>query len=244
MANQEPIIFYDIASGPPIRPFAPNPCKVRYALNFKGVNYKTELVELPDITSVRKRLGSAPVRFFPSGEPFYTLPVIKDPSTDSVVGDSFDIAVYLDKVYPNGPSLFPPSSIGPFAIFNKHVDSVFSTGHLLFSHGLPFNPKTAEQSKAEMSRRWGVKWENITVQGEERRKTLDAYKEALEEIAKPFRYSDGPFLGGKDATYADFIIGGWLKLLSVTMKDEWDEIKTWHDGTWGKLHQALEPYDS
>ncbi|KAI3337088.1 hypothetical protein HD806DRAFT_528667 [Xylariaceae sp. AK1471] len=229
--SSDPILFYDIASGPPVRPYAPNPCKVRYALNFKRANFVTEWVELPDVTSTRKSLGVDPVRFFSSGEPFYTLPVIKDTSTNTVVGDSFDIAVYLDKKYPNGSPLFR-HSIGLYAAFNAHIDSIFVTGAILFSDGMPFNPETAEQTKADLMKRFSVKtWDELTVRGEERRKVVSAYRVALGEAAKYFKFSDGPFIGGKEADYADFIIGGWLVMLSQTVV-EWEEIRTWHDGLW------------
>ncbi|THU85665.1 hypothetical protein K435DRAFT_763988 [Dendrothele bispora CBS 962.96] len=94
MDASNPIIFYDIASGPPVISFAPNPSKTRYALNFKEVHYRTEWVELPDVASVRKKLGSDAVRKHFDGSPFYTLPVIKDPSTGAVVGDTSHDRVY------------------------------------------------------------------------------------------------------------------------------------------------------
>ncbi|KAJ8119892.1 hypothetical protein ONZ43_g3259 [Nemania bipapillata] len=239
--SSDPIIFYDIASGPPIRPYAPNPWKTRYALNFKRANFVTKWVDLSEVTSTRKSLGADPVRFFGNGEPFYTLPIIKDMSADTIVGDSFDIAVYLDKKYPNSPSLFR-HSIGLYAAFNSHIDSIFPIGGRLFSAGQPFNPETEEKTKAELCRRFGAKsWDDFTLRGEERRKAVAAYEVALGEAAKYFRFSDGPFIGGKEADYADIIIGGWLMFLSQTVA-EWDEIRIWHGGVWGKLHDALEPY--
>lgn len=240
-SSSDPILFYDIASGPPVRPYAPNPWKARYALNFKRANFVTEWVDLSQVTSTRKSLGADPVRFFGDGEPFYTLPAIKDTSTNTVVGDSFDIAVYLEKKYPNGPSLFR-HSIGLYAAFNTHIDSIFPAGVALCTQSMPFNPETAEQSKAEFCRRAGVKtWDELIVRGEERRKVLSAFQIVLGEAAKYFRFSDGPFLGGKEADYADIIIGGWLMLLSQAVP-EWEEIRTWHGGIWGKLHDGLEPY--
>ncbi|KAI1374716.1 hypothetical protein F4677DRAFT_446980 [Hypoxylon crocopeplum] len=239
MADPHTIIFYDIASGPPVAPYAPNPWKTRYALNFKGVDYKTEWVELPDVTSIRKKLDAAPVRFFGDGEPFHTLPVIEDQSTGRTVGDSFDIAVYLDKTYPNSPSLFAPSTISLHAAFNAHVDRIFTSGYLLFSHGLPFNPKTAVQSKAEFERRAGVFWDELTVRGEERKWELEKYRASLGELARFLRRGEGPFVGGKTASYADLIIGAWLKFMSVTI-EEWDEIQWWHDGLWGDLYRLLQ----
>jgi glutathione S-transferase len=240
-SSSDPLVFYDIASGPPVHPYAPNPCKVRYALNFKRANFVTKWTELSDVEATRKSLGLDPVRFFGNGEPFYTLPALKDPSTDKVVGDSFDIAVYLDKKHPDGPSLFR-NSIGLYAAFNAHMDTIFTTGAALCAQSMPFNPETAEQDKAEFCRRIGVKtWDEILVRGEDRKKLLSAFQVALGDAAKCFRFSDGPFIGGKEADYADIIVGGWLMFLSQTLP-EWDEVRTWHGGLWGKLHDSLEPY--
>ncbi|KAI0127419.1 hypothetical protein BJ170DRAFT_701926 [Xylariales sp. AK1849] len=242
MTTAAPIVFYDIASGPPVRCFAPNPWKTRYALNFKRVAYRTERVELPEVTAVRRKLGAEPVRFFDDGTPFFTLPVIQDLSTGSVVGDSFDIALYLEKTYPDGPSLFPPKTVGLHAAFNAQVDAAFSQGFLLFGHGLPFNPETAEVSKAEFLRRSGAtSWDALTVAGEERKQALETYRAGLGELAKAFKRTDGPFLEGESASYADLIVGGWLAFVKETVP-EWDQVQAWHDGIWGKLHAALERY--
>ncbi|KAK8069011.1 hypothetical protein PG994_005627 [Apiospora phragmitis] len=247
-SSADPIVFYDIASGPPIRPFAPNPWKTRYALNFKRAHFVTQWVDLADVMSTRKGLGADPVRFHANGEPFYTLPVIRDPGAADddavVVADSFDIAVYLEKKHPEAPPLFRPASpvVGLYAAFNTHMDSVFQTGAALGSQDLPFNPATAERCQAEFCRRLGVQtYDELIVRGEARKNFLVTLQTALGDVAKYFRFSDGPFIGGKEADYADIIIGGWLMMYSHTVP-EWEEIRTWNDGIWGKLHDALEPY--
>lgn len=213
-----------------------------YALNLKGVHYKTQWVELPDVASTRKKLGSEPVRYHRDGSPFYTLPVIHDPSTGSTIGDTFDIAVYLDQTYPDGPPLFPPSTIGLMDAFNKHMDTLFTSFVLLCCHGIPFNPDSFETSKADFLWRAGkTSWDELTVRGEERVKTLEAFKVALEVLVKIYSHRGGPFIDGGKPSYADCIVGGWLAFMKVTM-EEWDEVQTWHDGLLGKIHSALEKY--
>jgi glutathione S-transferase len=62
---------------------------------------------------VRKGLGCPAVRQLDDGSDFFTLPVLRDPASGAVVGDSFDIAVHLDDAYPSsGDRLFPPDSTG------------------------------------------------------------------------------------------------------------------------------------
>ncbi|KAI0378477.1 hypothetical protein F5Y04DRAFT_261572 [Hypomontagnella monticulosa] len=242
ISSSDPIILFDIASGPPIRPYAPNPWKARYALNFKRANFVTKWVDLADVKATRQSLGIDPVRFFDNGEPFFTLPIMTDPSSNKLVGDSFDIAVYLDEKYPDAPSLFR-NSIGLYAAFNAHIDSILPIGAPLCSESFPFNPETAEKSKAEFCRRAGLKsWDDMILRGEARRQVMDQFQVALGGVAKYFRFSDGPFIGGKEPDYADIIIGGWLMMYSQTLPREWPEIRAWHGGLWGRLHDGLEPY--
>lgn len=247
-SSEDQIVFYDIASGPPIRPFAPNPWKTRYALNFKRAPFVTQWVDLADVTSTRKSLGVEPVRFHADGEPFYTLPAIRDPGSadNKVVGDSFDIAVYLEEKFPEAPSLFRTGSIGLYASFNAHMDTVFPVGAALAAQNFPFNPATEEQSKAEFCRRLGVQsWDDLLLSEEARAGILSGLQKSLGDVAKYFRFSgagdEGPFIGGKEADYADIIIGGWLMMFSQTVP-EWEEIRGWHGGVWGRLHDGLKPY--
>lgn len=60
-------VFYDISSPIQPRSYAPNPSKGRIALSFKGVPFKTNFVEIPDISKVRKGLDCAATRKFDDG---------------------------------------------------------------------------------------------------------------------------------------------------------------------------------
>ncbi|KAF8209049.1 hypothetical protein K438DRAFT_1754100 [Mycena galopus ATCC 62051] len=68
-----------------------------------------------------------------------------NPSTGKIVGDTFEIAQYLDE-YPNGPRLIPPSITALHSAFNIHVDKIFTDGIVIFcAQGLSFNPQAAEE---------------------------------------------------------------------------------------------------
>ena len=60
-------VFYDISSPIQPRSYAPNPSKSRIALSFKGVPFKTNFVEITDISKVRKGLECAATRKFDDG---------------------------------------------------------------------------------------------------------------------------------------------------------------------------------
>lgn len=210
------------------------------------MNYRTEWVELPDVTSVRKSLGAPANRTHRDGTPFYTLPIIKDISTGEVVGDSFEIAQYLEKTYPTSPSLFPRSSTIDLEgrAFNTQVDAIFTNHSILCLHGIPFNPETAELSWKTFAERAGKEsWEELKVSNEERVKIIEALETALVDLAKAYGKHEGPFLEGSLPSYADLIVGGWLKFYYATLPvEEWQAIQTWHNGVWQTLYQALEQY--
>lgn len=265
------IVFYDIAMRPPVEKncCGVNPWKTRLALNFKGVPYSTSWVPLPDIAKVRSSLKVPPCRKFADGSDFFTLPIIEDHTTNSSVGDSFDIAVYLQKTYPNSGAgdLFPPQTLdyvftppaaiavplsdcregefSEYAKFNMYVDGAFSTHVQLTVQCFPFDPATAEISKAEFARRAGVSsWDDFSLVGEAREKTKESFRDTLGELAKLFRKdTSGPFVLGTNACYADLIVGGWLRMMRAALPgSEWEELRSWHDGIFGQLHDALEVY--
>ncbi|EFQ31435.1 hypothetical protein CGRA01v4_11009 [Colletotrichum graminicola] len=265
-----PIVFYDIAQRPPVEKTccAPNPWKTRLALNFKGLPYSTSWVPLPDISKVRRSLKVSPCRKFADGSDFFTLPIIEDPATGSLVGDSFDIAVYLNETYPDSGAgdLFPPqaldytyehdgilvplsscrdSAFPEYARFNMNVDAAFSMHVQLTVDGFPFDPATAETTKAEFVRRAGVSsFEDFALVGERREQMKDSLRDTLGGLAKLFlRDPGGPFLLGTRASYADLIVGAWLRMMRATLPEsEWEEVRTWHTGLFGQLHDALEAY--
>jgi len=247
----------------------PNPWKTRLALNFKGLPYSTSWVALPDIAKVRSSLKVPACRKFADGTDFFTLPIIENPATDSLVGDSFDIAVYLQNTYPNSGAgdLFPPQTLDyvfthdlallvppsecresefpEYAKFNVNVDAAFTAHVQLSVQGFPFDPATAEISKAEFVRRAGVTcWEDFELVGEEREKMNDSFRNMLGGLAELFlRDTSGPFLLGTRASYADLIVGGWLRMMRATLPEsEWEEVRSWHGALFGRLHDALEVY--
>ncbi|QKX63528.1 uncharacterized protein TRUGW13939_10699 [Talaromyces rugulosus] len=263
------ITFYDISMRPPteVHCCSPNPWKTRYALNFKDVSYSTSWVPLPSISKVRRGLDLPATRKFADGSDFYTLPIISDPSTNSIVGDSFDIAVYLQQTYPNSGAgnLLPPQKLDytfsqnqalavplsnrtaagfeEYAQFNINVDAAFTTHVLLMVQNLPFDPATAEQSKTESLRRAGLtNWADLDIHGAAREQLLNSFQDALAELAKLYEKDpSGPFVLGTQPSYADCIVGGWLRMSSVCLPaSEWEQLRGWHDGVFGRLHDTLQ----
>lgn len=243
-----------------------NPWKTRLALNFKDIAHKTKWVPLPDIAQVRRDLDVPACRRFADGNDFFTLPILVDPSTKSKIGDSFDIAVYLQKTYPAlGGDLFPDQTLdfffdpnlpawapplsernddeyGEYSKFNTYIDAAFTAHVGLMGYNMPLD---SDRSRDEFIRRAGVKsWDDFEVKGEDRERIMESLKQMLGDLAKLFaKDNTGPFILGKQASYADLIIGGWLYMMSRTLYDhEWRDVKDWHGGCFGQLFDSLEKF--
>ena len=63
---------------------------------------------------------------------------------------------------------------------------------------------------------------------EERAKKLAGFEAALGSGLAGFfnRKDEGPFLEGKTPMYADFVDGGWLRMMGVCLL-EWEELRGW-----------------
>ncbi|RBR20295.1 uncharacterized protein FIESC28_05259 [Fusarium coffeatum] len=263
--DEKKIIFYDIEPAAPVEKhvYAPNPWKARYALNFKGAPYLTQWVALPDVAKTRLSLNIPASRKFADGKDMQTLPVINDTATGTILGDSFDIAIYLNKTYQGVGDLFPAQKLDfdfehpyiliplsecnnkkfpDYAKFNMNVDAAFTAHIQLGVQGMPFDPAREDECKAEFLSRAGLSsWDDFTLSDEARIKLMESLKEMLGTLAVLFkRNTHGPFLLGASASYADIIVGAWLRMMSVTFPDdEWKQVTSWHDGVFGQLHDAL-----
>jgi len=265
-APLEPLNFYDIAFKAPRKETntAPNPWKARLALNFKALPYITTWVPLPDVEKVRRNLQVSACRKFGDGSDYYTLPVLEDPNTGDKLGDSFDIAVYLQKTYPDsGLDLFPeqkldyvftPDQASPipitdvrggehdeYARFNMSVDEVFTAHVVLMVNGMLLEP-SGEQV---FVKRAGVdSFDAFACVGEQREQVLVSFENNLEGLANVFKKDEsGPFILGMEASYADLIVGGWLRMSNRSLPSaEWNALRGWHGGVFGQLHDALDRY--
>lgn len=220
-AGAEPLTFYDISSPLQPRSYAPNPSKSRYALSFKRVPFNTKWVDILDIPDTRKGLGCPACRKLDDGSDYYTLPMLQDHTSGRVIGDSFDIACYLEDTFPeSGGCLFPqdstrtglhyespykdtsflvplsPSQTGSkhaaYAQFNWHVDSTFTANVVLVGQYLPFNPETEEAVRAVFVKRAHLNsWDDLCVQGEMRQQLMGGFEQGLTSLAELYRVNEG-----------------------------------------------------
>lgn len=188
-----------------------------------------------------------------------------------VIGDSFDIANYLDDEFPTSDrQLFPSNSTrtgldyesplkdqtilipittnegsknGDYARFNWHVDATFTGNVGLVAYYMPFSAEAEEASRAVFLERANLdSWERFLIQGEVREQMMASFKSSLTSLAQLYAiHEDGPYLEGRQANYADIIVGGWLNMLAECFPaDEWKDFRTWHGGVFARLHDALQ----
>jgi glutathione S-transferase len=265
------IVLYDVAFASPHEDntCAPNPWKARYALNFKGLAYSTRWVQMHEISTVRRGLGIPACRQFADGTDFYTLPMVTDAAAGAKLGDSFDIACWLEQTYPGSGAgdLFPPQPLdyrcpmdtpsavplsapsgerADYARFNAEVDMAFTLHVQLTAQGMRWDPEHEAAIQAEFLRRMPgpkMSWDDIVViEPAARAKLIASLRDTLKDLAAMLqRDAAGPFILGGRPSYADIIIGGWLRDYSKTLPGaEWDELRSWYDGAFGRLHDELQ----
>ncbi|KAL1734091.1 hypothetical protein EV714DRAFT_281225 [Schizophyllum commune] len=245
-----PIIFYSIPSQKGC--WSLHTLKIRYALNYKGLPFRTEWVEYPDIEKKCKEIGAEPTDTKEDGSPLYTLPVISDPSTGKVISDGPKIAKYLDDTYPDTPKLYPPGTEATqkdamAQLFGKAAPAlrpmvVPCVVHILGEGSKPYFRATREKAL-------GCTLEEKIPKGEDRKVRLEQGREAFEAFLGRFEDEGGketPFLLGESPCFADFSVAGFLQWIRLTLGDEsdvWKAIEGWSDGRVLKYLEDLRKYE-
>ncbi|KAF8192117.1 hypothetical protein BJ912DRAFT_276935 [Pholiota molesta] len=240
------IILYDLVSLCPDVAWSSNTWKARLCLNFKGVPYKTEWVEWPDIKSVYEKHGIKAASRNPDGSPQYTLPVIHDPSTGVSISDSFMIAEYLDKTCPT-PQIFPHHTQGLQAPFES---AYIERSRPIVPFVIPvISAKLTPISQAvyipEQEKIFGKTIAELLPKGEAAVEGWNKYKDGLAEVARWYAETDGPFLLGDTISWADFVVASLIMMcrsLWGEKSQQWQDITTWHDGRFGNFIKEVDRY--
>jgi len=245
------IILYDIPSLLPGKAWSPNTWKARVVLNYKGIPYRTEWVEFPDIEPLSKKLGIEPTDHKPDGSPRYTLPVIHDPSTGVYIADSTAIAEYLEKTYPDTPSVFPNETIGfqkAFAAaFETSLDAVWSL--IIPATYFKINPASVECFRRTAEIIFGQTLEDLLPTGNARTEGWAKFEKALASVYSYLAMTDekGPYLLGDTISWSDLVLFSfvyWFKLIWGENSKEWKDIASWNGGRWEAHIDALKKYQT
>ncbi|KAJ7288485.1 hypothetical protein C8J57DRAFT_517851 [Mycena rebaudengoi] len=240
------IILYDIPSK--VGPWSPNTWIIRYALNLKGLAYKTVWIDYPDIADLCKEIGAEHTMIRKDGSPYYSLPVIKDPKTGSVVSDSYRIAEYLDSTYPDTPRLIPQGTHTLQTTFRYAYDR--ATEGPLIHYIIPaiaaiLLPRGEEYFVRTREAAFGKKLSDLVPTGEEHDVAWKKVEAGFEKVSGWYRIDD-PFVMGDVVSFADLVVAGELQWFCKGFGEEsgkWKDMITWQDGRWGALIKNLKKYE-
>ncbi|KAJ7505494.1 glutathione S-transferase [Mycena galericulata] len=246
-ASNEHIIFYDIPSTAPGCAWSPSTWKVRYALNYKGLAYKTVWVEYPDIADLCKKIGAEPAMICQDGTPHYTLPVIQDPKTGTVLSESLHIAEYLDSTYPDTPKVIPTGTFTLQKSFQVSCDQATnaSTQFIIPAIAGILLPRSKEYYVRTREVRFGKKLSDVVPAGEAHETAWKEFEEGLGRIDSWMKEED-LFIMGDTPSFADLAITGklqWFRKGFGEDSDKWKDIMAWHGGRWAKLLNNLKKYE-
>lgn len=227
----------------------------RYCLNFKQLPYRTEWVEYPDIESKCKELGiKKPTLKRPNGAQAYTLPVIQDTNTGATLADSFKIAEYLDKTYPDASRMiFPHNTAGvqaPFArSFAANMSPIMNL--IIPPECMILNPRSAEWFSRTREEIFRVKRldDMLPPTKAQYAKEWAKIEDGLTKTAKWFAKNEGggPFIMGVEPCWADFVVGGymqWIRCVWGKESEQWRGIESWNEGRWARFTEGLRKYEN
>lgn len=254
------ITFYDIPCPPPVRTGSPNTWKTRLSLNYKGLPYKTEWVDFPDIRALYDKVGAKPHPGF-TGEPYYSLPLIVDDTTGAVIGESLAIAKYLDDTYPDTPKIIPDAESGGLekqAAFVKEVDMGFFSALTLILKQLvdggvltPRGREYIAKERAPLMKLVGLdvaSLDDVHLSPEERTAQWGKVREFFDKMnTKLGGEGTHSWFMGDTISFADFALAGLILSQRMVWGEgsaEWKDLSTWHGGKWATFIERLEKYQT
>jgi glutathione S-transferase len=212
------IRLYELAGADPSCRFSPYCWRTRLALAHKGLEVET----VPWLFTEKEKIAFAGTR---------RMPVLID--GERVVHDSWQIALYLEKTYPDRPSLFGGNGgVAPTRFLNSWADGAMigAIARLIVSD-IP--PRLAEPDRAYFRKsreeRYGTTLEALTAGRDKdvvtfRTTTLLPLRLTLQRQA---------FLGGEAPSYADYIVLGnfqWPRCISAfPLLEKSDPVSSWRE---------------
>ncbi|KAK7018080.1 hypothetical protein VNI00_018399 [Paramarasmius palmivorus] len=238
------ITLYDVGPAPNSSEISlsPHVRKARYILNYKRIPYKVSWVTFFTLEETAKSLGAAPTGVRADGSIRYTVPFIVDSSNGAVVSDSYRIAEYLDRTYPDTPRLVPGGTEGLQWAWGDTIPMRIIP--LLGGLARPLIEKAnGKEVMKGVDKAYGPPGPPMSE--EEKKKAWGVVKATLDDISK--YYPEGQvFLTGDKPIYADFsfIPVFWsVKTLFGSESEEWKEMAGWNGGRWGRMLDKVQ-YES
>lgn len=208
--------MFDLAASDETVRFSPYCWRIRMALAHKGLDVDT-----------------VPVRFTEKDKIAFSgqklVPVLRDGET--VVHDSWDIALYLDRAYPDRPRLIDIPGMGVTNFVRSWAQTsltipVFKTIILDLFNGLA--DKDKEYFRSSREQRFGMPLEKFAIPADEGRATIKLVLTPVRDVLK-----QQPFFCGAQPGFADYIVFGvfmWARSASpIELLEEGDPTHAWRE---------------
>ncbi|RUX75680.1 MULTISPECIES: glutathione S-transferase family protein [unclassified Mesorhizobium] len=209
------ILLYDLVGRDSTRPFSPHCWKVAMALAHKGLDISTVPTRFLEVPAVEGGVSK-------------TVPVIRDGET--VLADSFAIALYLDEAYPDRPTLFGGEGGEAMARFIERWSQVtihpyVTTAAIMDLHAMQ-DAENAVYFRQSREQRLGKRLEEVKAA---REAGLGTFRASLEPLRSMLFYQ--PFIGGAAPLFGDYIVFGalqWARIASpYQLLDDGDVVAQW-----------------
>ncbi|MCF6125015.1 glutathione S-transferase family protein [Mesorhizobium sp. M7A.F.Ca.CA.001.07.2.1] len=209
------ILLYDLVGRDTTRPFSPHCWKVVMALAHKGLDISTVPTRFLEVPAVEGGVSK-------------TVPVIRDGET--VLADSFDIALYLDEAYPDRPTLFGGEGGKAMARFVERWSQVtihpyVTTAAIMDLHAMQ-DAENAVYFRQSREQRLGKQLEEVMAA---REAGLGNFRASLEPLRSTLFHQ--PFIGGASPLFSDYIVFGalqWARIASpYQLLDDGDVVAQW-----------------
>lgn len=227
------ILVYDLAGAEDDRRFSPYCWRTRMALKHKGLEFDTVAWRFTEKEALAFS-GSA------------TVPVLRD--GDTVVADSWRIALYLEDAYPSRPRLFEGAEarvlcefFGQWALRSVHPALFRVVIADLFAR---IHDKDKAYFRESREKRFGMTLEAF---GADPKGALANFRGALEPL-RPVLVQNA-FVSGKGPGYADYILFGafqWARAMSpIRLLEPDDPLFAWRErilDLWGGYARAAKGF--
>lgn len=195
------ILLYDLVGADPARPFSPHCWKATLSLAHKGLDFERGPTRFLDVPKIEGGFSQ-------------TVPVIRDGAR--LVADSFAIALYLDEVYPDRPTLFGGKGGEAIARFVERWSQMTLHPYLGAAALIDIHRCQDDANRAyfreSREARFGKTLEEVAAG---RDAGLATFRASLEPLRNMLTYQ--PWIGGASPLYPDYIVFSalqWVRVVS------------------------------
>ncbi|UXS00713.1 glutathione S-transferase family protein [Agrobacterium tumefaciens] len=217
--------LYSLCGSDASRPFSPHCWKTVLSLAHKGLDFEERPLPFTAIPSAEGGFSK-------------TVPILRD--GDQLISDSFEIALYLDEVYPERPSLFNGEGGKAMARFVESWSQTQLHPAIVRIAVLDIHDMLDEPDRLYFREsRTKALGRSLEAAVANREAEIAAFPTLLAPIRRMLGFQ--PFIGGMTPLFADYIVFGALQWARITTGAD---LFTENDPVRGWFESCLDLYDA